>query len=124
MPGDERCHLPFKIPRITIRVYDKNKFSDIDNDDNYGYARNLKIDFKPQALNLFSAEMGKVGFLYRDRYVENTFSSLDRINAIEFNRDYNVSASKGGVIDVWYTGDGGSTIGWGWGGEMGSRPWP
>lgn len=77
-------------------IYDKNKFSDMDNENNQGYARNLKIDLKPGALNIFSVDLGKIGFLYRDRYVENTFSSIDRINAIEFNRDYNISQSTGG----------------------------
>ncbi len=69
---------------------DKNLFSNIDDANNYGYARNLMLDFKPADVEFFGLKFGKIGFLIKDRFVEDRFTSLERINSVEFDRYYNL----------------------------------
>ena len=70
--------------------YDKNLFSAIDDRDNYGYARSISLDFKPFEVDIFGTQLGKFGFNLKDRFVESRFSSLERINSVEFDRYYNL----------------------------------
>ncbi|MFH0733719.1 MAG: hypothetical protein V1773_03985 [bacterium] len=73
--------------------FDKNTFSNLDDNDNYGYARNIIIELKPISLNLLNINLGKIGLNYKDRYVEDRFNSLDRINSVEFDRYYNITGN-------------------------------
>ena len=52
----------------------------------------LRID--PQRIKLGNINLGKAGISYKDRFVQNKFTSLDRINEVEFNRYYNMSSVK------------------------------
>ncbi len=74
--------------------YDKNTFSDLDDSDNNGFARNIKLKFDPITLNIFNANLGNISGSLRDRYLDNKFRSIDRINEIEFERNYNTSTSN------------------------------
>lgn len=69
---------------------DKNKFSTIDDDKNLGYARNIFIEMIQRELNIGNSSFGKIGFSYKDRFIQGRFSTLDRINEVEFNRNYNL----------------------------------
>ncbi len=71
--------------------FDKNRFSELDNSDNYGYASNIKLSLLPVKLKLAGLNLGKAGFSIRNRFIQNKFQSIDRINEIEFNRNYNLS---------------------------------
>lgn len=71
--------------------YDKNRFSSIDDNDNFGSARNFVIKLEPQDVHLGGINFGNIGLSYRDRYVQSRFSSLDRYNSVEFSRDYNIA---------------------------------
>ncbi len=86
---------PVKDLNIEIELagssYDKNTFSSLDDKDNYGYARNISIELKPISVNLLNINLGKIGLNYKDRFVEDRFNSLDRINSVEFDRYYNIS---------------------------------
>ncbi len=78
-------------------LWDKNRFSNIDDGDNYGYARNIFFKVDPQKIKLGNINLGKAGISYKDRFVQNKFTSLDRINEVEFNRYYNVSSVEENV---------------------------
>ncbi|NLT51614.1 MAG: hypothetical protein GXX85_11930 [Ignavibacteria bacterium] len=71
--------------------FDKNRLSSADDKDNNGYARNISINLSPKDIGA-----GKLGFNLRDRFVEERFSSADRFNNVEFERDYNTSGSGSG----------------------------
>lgn len=71
--------------------FDKNRFSHIDDKDNSGFARNISLKLQPTETGA-----GKLGFSLRDRYIEERFSSVDRVNSIEFDRDYNTSSGSSG----------------------------
>lgn len=77
-------------------IYDKNAISEIDDADNNGLARNIALSMKSKELSFFGTSMGKVGFKLRDRLVEARYSSLDRFNEVEFDRDYNTDNSVTG----------------------------
>jgi hypothetical protein len=78
-------------------LYDQNRFSNLDDGNNYGYARNIFLKVNPQKINLGSLSLGKVGLSYKDRFIQNKFTSLDRIDEVEFNRYYNVSDTEQNV---------------------------
>ena len=73
-------------------LWDKNKFSSVDDGDNFGSARNFKLDLSPTDVQLGNMDLGKIGLNYRDRYIQKKYTSLDRINAVEFDRYYNVDS--------------------------------
>lgn len=72
-------------------LWDKNRFSSLDNGDDFGYARNISLTITPSQINIGDIDFGKAGLIYRDRYIQKTFTALDRFNPVEFNRDYNIS---------------------------------
>lgn len=71
--------------------YDKNRFSSIDDNNNFGSARNIIVRLDPQPFSILNTKLGIIGLSYRDRFVESKFQSLDRYNSVEFNRDFNVN---------------------------------
>lgn len=72
-------------------LWDQNTFSTLDKDQDYGYARNIFLKIDPRKIEFGNVNLGKVGFSYKDRFIQDKFSSADRVNDIEFNRDYNIS---------------------------------
>ncbi|MFO7445263.1 MAG: hypothetical protein R6W90_02805, partial [Ignavibacteriaceae bacterium] len=75
-------------------LWDKNRLSDIDDNDNAGYARNITLQVDPVDISIGDLNFGKAGISYRDRFIQDRFTSLDRINVIEFNRHYNVNTTE------------------------------
>lgn len=71
--------------------WDQNTFSSKDDGDNFGYARNLQLNLDPSQIEIGELNLGKIGLNVRDRYKQDRFTSLDRIDEIEFNRNYNVT---------------------------------
>jgi len=74
-------------------LWDKNRFSNIDDNKDFGYARDIFVKMNPKQINIANISLGKIGFSYKDRFVQSRFTSLDRYNAVEFNRDYNIESS-------------------------------
>jgi hypothetical protein len=72
-------------------IWDKNRFSDLDNAEDFGYARNIFFNLNPKEIQLGSIDLGKVGFSYKDRYIQSKFTSLGRIDEVEFSRDYDIT---------------------------------
>lgn len=70
--------------------WDKNRFSKIDDDNNFGYARKILFEVEPQKIDLGKFSLGKVGLNFKDRFIQSRYTTLDRINPIEFNRYYNL----------------------------------
>ncbi len=74
--------------------FDQNKLSGIDDNQNFGRAHNLKVELERTKFNIAGLSLGEIGFSYRERFVQDRFSTLDRFNSIEYNRDYNITDSK------------------------------
>lgn len=75
-------------------LWDRNRFSSIGDSKNGGYARNLFFNLDPKEVKLGKTNLGMIGFSYQDRFIQNRFTTLDRINPVEFNRDFNISDSS------------------------------
>lgn len=74
-------------------VWDKNRFSEIDNYDNNGYASNISLEILPVEVSIGKLNFGKAGVSFRNRFIQNRFQSIDRINEIEFDRNYNITSN-------------------------------
>lgn len=89
---------PFKDLTLSLEyagsLWDKNRFSDIDDNDDYGYARNVSLKLNPTEINIGSLKLGKAGFNYKDRFIQDRFTSADRFNDVEFNRNYNTVTTQ------------------------------
>ncbi len=72
-------------------LWDKNRLSNLDDNNNYGYARNIFLKVDPRKINIGNISLGKIGLSYKDRFIQDKFTSADRLNEVEFNRDYNIS---------------------------------
>ncbi len=75
-------------------LWDKNRFSTLDDGDNYGYAANIFLNVLPSNINLGSLNLGKAGFSYKERFINKRFTSTDRFNEVEFDRIYNTTGSS------------------------------
>ena len=74
--------------------WDQNRFSSIgDNKDN-GYARNIQLKVNPRKIEIGKINLGEAGLSYQDRYIEDRFTPIDRIDPIEFNRDFNITQTS------------------------------
>ncbi len=72
-------------------LWDKNRFSSLDDGDNFGYARNILLKVIPSKISIGNIYLGTAGLSYRDRFVQSKFTALDRYNEVEFSRDYNIT---------------------------------
>jgi len=73
-------------------LWDKNRLSDLDDDDNYGYARNIFLKVAQTQILIGDLDLGKAGLTFRDRFIQDKFTSLDRFNEVEFDRNYNTAS--------------------------------
>ena len=73
-------------------LWDKNRLSNIDDGDNYGYARNIFLKVAQTQILIGDLDLGKAGLTYRDRFIQDKFTSLDRFNEVEFDRNYNTAS--------------------------------
>jgi hypothetical protein len=71
--------------------WDRNRFSAIDNSDNFGYARKIQFTVEPQVIEIGNISLGKIGFGIKDRFIQGKYTTLDRIDEVEFNRYYNIA---------------------------------
>ncbi len=74
-------------------IFDRNRFSALDDNNNFGSARNIHLNISPQKIILGNLNLGEIGLTYKDRFVSKRYSPIDRINTIEFNRNYNLNTS-------------------------------
>ncbi len=74
-------------------LWDKNRLSSLDDNNNFGYARNLTLKVNPKKIDIGDLSLGKIGISYKDRFIQDKFTSADRLNEVEFNRAYNISNS-------------------------------
>ena len=72
-------------------IWDQNEFSTLSGSKSKGYARNFFIKMDPRNLSFGKINLGRVGLSYQDRFIQASYSPLDRINPVEFNRDFNIA---------------------------------
>jgi len=72
---------------LGVSSLDRNRFSDTDDGDNTGSAYNLTLQWRPETRRLGNFD---ISARYRD--VGSAFQPVDRINDIEFNRKWDITA--------------------------------
>jgi hypothetical protein len=76
--------------------WDKNRFSSLDEKDNFGLARNLSFKMNSLKVEFGGINFGKIGLSLRERFIQDKFTSLERFDKVEFSRDYNSSSATQG----------------------------
>lgn len=89
---------PFDNTSLTVEYagsyWDRNKLSNKNDGDNFGYAANILLNIKPSKVEIGDLNLGKIGVAYKERFIQSRFFSAERINQVEFNREYNVSQTE------------------------------
>lgn len=80
--------------------YDRNKFSVIDNSNSGGVAVFGTAAFTKNNFRLFGHNFKALELSYSQRVINKSFFSLDRINAVEFNRNFDVQDSSEATEDL------------------------
>lgn len=78
---------------LAASSYDKNTFSSLDDKDNNGFASSVLLNIKPIELKVLGTNFGKISASFKDRYKDEKFKVIDRIDEVEFDRHYNTSNS-------------------------------
>ncbi len=76
--------------------FDGNRFSSIDNDLNDGGAYLFGVSYSPDEVTLMNRNIGSFDIDLRQRFVDNRFVSMDRVNEIEFNRQWDLTDELSG----------------------------
>jgi hypothetical protein len=80
--------------------YDRNKFSVLDNSNSDGVAVFGTAAYMKDNFRLFGHNFKKLELSYTQRVINKTFFSLDRINEVEFNRNFDVQDSSEATEDL------------------------
>lgn len=73
---------------------DGNRFSKLDDNDNNGSAYKFMLNYHSEDINVGNMRMRKADFKIAQRILSNNFNPIDRINDVEYNRKWNLSAIK------------------------------
>jgi len=89
---------PFKNIQLDLEyagsLWDKNRLSSLDDENNFGAAANLFLKITPSDVNIGSLSLGKIGMSYKERFINKNFTSLEDFNVVEFDRIYNTTGSS------------------------------
>ncbi len=80
--------------------FDKNKFSTLEDNTNGGVAFFGVLGYQKSGLNLFGINFNNFQVSYKQRVINKLFYSLDRINDVEFNRNFDVQDSSQATEDL------------------------
>ena len=74
--------------------FNQNEYSDIDNENNGGVAFLGTIGFNKGNFDLFGMKVDNLSVSFKERVINKLFNSLDRINSVEFYRNFDVQDSN------------------------------
>ncbi|MGC8897449.1 MAG: hypothetical protein ACP5ON_04285 [Bacteroidota bacterium] len=80
--------------------FDPNRLSAIANEQNSGHAFRVGVSLKPARIQIGSTVLGEIGASISDRYYGATFRPLDRVQAVEFNRIWDITDTLPGSKNV------------------------
>jgi len=75
-------------------LLNQNKFSADPLINTKGAAILGEIGFRKEKPNIFGMDFHKIDFSFKERYINESFNSLDRINSVEFTRIYDIQDSS------------------------------
>jgi hypothetical protein len=74
--------------------FNQNLYSDRDSRNNGGVAFFGIVGLRKSDFNLLGIEVNNLDINFKERVINKLFNSLDRINSVEFNRNFNVQDSS------------------------------
>ncbi|MEK6754520.1 MAG: hypothetical protein AABZ02_00045, partial [Bacteroidota bacterium] len=83
-----------------LSMFDRNRLSDLDNNDRQGSAFKLTARYHPDALIIGERNFGEIDLRVSERKVGRQFVPLDRINEIEFNRKWDLTRIPAGDEEI------------------------
>ncbi|MBI5214225.1 MAG: hypothetical protein HY960_00570 [Ignavibacteriae bacterium] len=69
-------------------VFDRNRFSSLDDDMNDGNAYKFLFEFQPKEILVGNTNFGSMAISLSERFIARNFNTLDRFNEIEFDRKW------------------------------------
>ncbi len=75
---------------FSFSLFDRNRFSQINDDKNKGKAYSVKVGIDSSEINLFSREIGNFSLNFYSRKIEASYSPLQRIFDVEYERNWNL----------------------------------
>ncbi|MEK9136718.1 MAG: hypothetical protein AAB393_06305, partial [Bacteroidota bacterium] len=78
---------------LASSMFDANRFSPVDDNDNSGHALNFTAAFAPKDVQLGGTTIGSFDIQLKERYVNKRFAYVDRVNDIEFNRKWGIDST-------------------------------
>lgn len=75
---------------FSFSMFDRNRFSQIDDDKNKGKAYSIKVGLDSSEINLFSKELGSFSLNFYSRKMEASYSPMQRIFEVEYERNWNL----------------------------------
>ncbi|HTK82184.1 MAG TPA: hypothetical protein VL633_07835 [Bacteroidota bacterium] len=79
---------------VAASDFDANRFSTLDDGVRNGSALKFALNYVDEHACLWGADLGAIGFNFKERFVSRTFVPLDRFNEVEFNRKWNLTDSS------------------------------
>jgi hypothetical protein len=76
-----------------VSDFDRNLFSSLDDTRNKGAALTSSLVFNQKSFKLGNVNLGDVELVYRQRYINKQYNSLDRLNQVEYNRVWDIQDS-------------------------------
>ncbi len=73
---------------VGASLFDANRFSNRDDENNKGHALNLAARYTPASLRIGGTNLGTFDIGIRERFIDGKFVPIDRTNNIEFNRQW------------------------------------
>ncbi|RPI13991.1 MAG: hypothetical protein EHM58_17345 [Ignavibacteriae bacterium] len=77
-----------------VSDFDRNLFSELDDRGNKGVAVNSAIMFNNNNFQLGKLKLGTVKFLFRQKFINRLYNSLDRLNQVEYSRVWDIQDSS------------------------------
>jgi len=74
--------------------FDPNRFSPLESGSHAGEAAKLGIQYSPEHVHLGNLDIGSLDLKFKERFVGKKFSSLERLNEVEFARKWNIQDSS------------------------------
>ena len=76
-----------------VSDFNQNLFSDLDKNGDKGVAFHGAVNFQNEDFKLGKMKLGYVGFTVKERYLNKSYNSLDRLNPVEYNRVWDIQDS-------------------------------
>jgi len=78
---------------LAISDFDGNTYSQKDDDDNYGRACRVNLNFSPERLRLAGRNLGRLQLIAKYRLLDDRFQPVGRFKQVEYNRRWDLPGS-------------------------------